>query len=181
MVVSTVTIHPTIFVTLNTSSLPSSAVSTSMASNADNPKNSGLYPSGHGYGVAIWFGIASAILAATLILIYLGWIIYKATKRTRERRYMSFFFLGLSETLLCFTPFLLDCSQNMKGAKTRPSGMNACLHDIGNMLTRNCRRQRRMREWYGRNMRGRRGDPTIDDPGVELTTLRRPTRMRISG
>ncbi|KAL8795109.1 MAG: hypothetical protein Q9195_002406 [Heterodermia aff. obscurata] len=121
-VVSTVTIHPT--VTVHASYAPSNTLST--PSTTDNPKNSGLYPSGHGYGIAIWFGIASAMLTAILILAYLGWLMYKALKRSHQRRH-----------------------------------------------------QRRMREWYGRNMGA--SNRTVGDEEVELEPLPRPPRMRISG
>ena len=85
MSIFTVTIHTTATVTL----LPSPRVSPPRIDNADTPKNSRLYPNAHGYGVAVWFGIASAILAAILILIYMAFLAYKAVKKSRERRYVA--------------------------------------------------------------------------------------------
>ena len=97
--------------------LPSSVRSRPLSTpNLDNPRDSGLYPNGHGYGIAVWFGIASAILAATLILIYVGYLTHKAIKRTRERRYVGYFVIFfLPLRLRSYLPlFFLICSQNVK-------------------------------------------------------------------
>ena len=92
MALSTVTIHPT--KTVWASFVPSSTPTTA---SADNPKNSGLYPNGHGYGIAVWIGIASAMFAAILILIYMGWVTYKSIKRTRARRSVIFISFNFPE------------------------------------------------------------------------------------
>ena len=96
MAVSTVTFHPTVTVYASLSS----SILTSPTSILDDPKESGLYPNGRGYGIAVWFGIGSAILAAALIVAYMGWLSYKAIQMTRQQRFVTFFSFGLGYTVI---------------------------------------------------------------------------------